>query len=96
MHLGVTIHAVFADYPTIKAVRRDIDAAQGRARVIDGGMALLAEPRCPGIEEVWIVGSVWVVAVAAVFPYRLMLPEVRSAFLRVAVIAGLIHGAPVQ
>lgn len=54
-------------------------------------MTALAQHRAAHGQHAWMVGAVWVVTIAAVFSDRRVLPKIRSAFLGMAIEAGIVQ-----
>jgi len=55
-------------------------------------MALLAEERHSHFQHARLIGAVGVMTVRAVFTHGLVLPQERTAFFRVALVADLVDG----
>src|SRR2546430_11323482 len=68
---------------------RQVGARIDRAGMVRG-MALLAQPRCPGLEQRGIVRAMRGVAGGAVLLHRLVTPQERAAPLGMAGITGLV------
>ena len=90
MYHGVTVRALPAQELLGGTTRRETRAAVECGRVIGLAVALLAQERLPDLQHAGLVGAVRVMAIGAVFRYRLMFPQERTALVGVALIAGLI------
>ena len=55
-------------------------------------MALLAHPGLPVFLQEIVIGTVWCMAVTAIFLYRGVFPQEGAALFCVALIAGLVEG----
>ena len=90
--LGVAVEACLEQQLLGSARRRNPRAAIESARMEGLRVALLAEPWRTGLEQSGLHRTMRIVAVAAVFADRRVLPQERSAFVGVAGIAGLVDG----
>ena len=90
MNLVVAVHALAGQNLRDGAVGRYPGSAVRRTGMIPCVMALLTQPGFAPTQQWRVVRAVRRVAVAAVFAYRLMFPQERTALFRVALETGLV------
>lgn len=96
MDLCVAVLTLLAQYPLVGPTRRNACSAVGVAGMDRGRMTLLAQPGLPGGQQVFIVGTVWGMAVAAILANRRMFPQQGTTLFRMALIAGFVDRAARQ
>ena len=87
MNLDVAVHTLLAQHPLVPPVRRQPATAIHAADVEIPEVALLAEVRLPRDQQVFVIGAMWHVTVAAIFLDRGVLPQEGAAFFSMAVVA---------
>ena len=93
MNLGMAIQALFTQFLLGCSGRWNTHAAVNTARVTRGYVALLAHPGLPGFLQEIVIGTVWCMAVRAIFLHRRVFPQEGTALFCVALIAGLVDRA---
>lgn len=96
MYLGMAIQAFFTQHLLGCAVGWNTRSAVHTTRVKLGDVALLAQPRLPANQQVLEIGAMGCMAIGAIFLHRRVFPQERTAFLGMAVIAGLVEGVARQ
>jgi hypothetical protein len=79
MHLRVTVRTVTSQQVGCRTTWWYAQPAFGIAGMERGQMALLAEEWCSRLQQGAVVGAMWLVAIAAVFTHRRVLPQEGTA-----------------
>ena len=88
----VAVHAILAQELPVCAGRGHACAAADGARMKRRQVALLAQHRRAGLQQVAVIGAVRAVTKRTVLENRCVLPEERTAFFSMAGIAGFVDG----
>ena len=92
MNLGMAVHALLAQHSLVTPVRRQPGAAVNATGMEIAEMALLAQVGLPGDQQVLVVRTMRRVTIAAIFLDGGVLPQERTPFFGVAVVALFIDG----
>ena len=87
MNLHVTIRALLTQHPLVRSVRRNARPAINATGVEIGEVTLLTQVRLARNQQVFVIGTVGIVAVGAILLDRGVFPQERPALFGVAVIA---------
>ena len=90
--LVVAVQALAGQYLGRGSLRRNPGAAVSHAGVVPGVVALLAEPGTTAVEKGGVVGTMRLVAGAAILANRLVFEHKGAALFSVAFVAGFIDG----